>query len=83
MQKARRIALITVVAVAGVIAARSHGLRDRLARVHGAAVGAHGPGRQRHELHAQEPVEENVQVGVRAVDRDGYRSPVARPVPSS
>ena len=25
---------------------------------------------------------DNVQVGVRAVDRDGYRSPVAFPVPS-
>jgi hypothetical protein len=26
---------------------------------------------------------DNVQVGVRAVDRDGYRSPVAFPVPGS
>ena len=26
---------------------------------------------------------DNVQVGVRAVDRDGYRSPVAFPVPST
>jgi hypothetical protein len=26
---------------------------------------------------------DNVQVGVRAVDRDGYRSPVAFPVPQS
>jgi hypothetical protein len=26
---------------------------------------------------------DNVQVGVRAVDRDGYRSPVAFPVPSA
>jgi len=26
---------------------------------------------------------DNVQVGVRAVDKDGYRSPVAFPLPSS
>ena len=37
--------------------ARPRGLRGRLARVDGAALGAHGPGRQRHDLHAQEPVQ--------------------------
>ena len=62
--------------------ARPRGLRGGVARVDRSAVDAHDPGGQRHTFTIPDLSKDNVQVGVRAVDRDGYRSPVAFPVPS-
>jgi peptidase M28-like protein len=62
--------------------ARSGRLRGGVARVDRSAVDAHHPGGQCHHLHDPGPLEGRRRVGVRAVDRDGYRSPVAFPVPA-
>jgi hypothetical protein len=58
-------------------------LRDRLAQHRRAALDAHDPGRQRDRVHGQGHVEGHFCFGVRAIDRDGHRSPVAFPVPAS
>ena len=54
-----------------------------MARVDRSALGAHDPGGNVTTFTIPDlSKEDNVQFGVRAVDRDGYRSPVAFPVPA-
>ena len=63
--------------------ARPRGLRGRVARIDRSAVDAHDPGGRRHELHDPRPVE-GQRPGRRARrGPDGYRSPVAFPIPQS